>query len=118
MTDLEDLQKDVQTFVQNRDWEQYHSPKNLAMALSVETSELVEEFQWKTDEESYQLDTEELESVKSEIGDVFIYLLMISEKFDLNPVEAAREKLETNKARYPVEQAKGSASKYTEYQHE
>jgi dCTP diphosphatase len=112
---LEDLRTALSTFIAERDWEQFHSPKNLAMALSVEASEIVEHFQWLTEEQSRSLSPEKLASVREEIGDVMIYLTELAGKLGVDPVEAARAKLEINSRKYPADLVKGKASKYTEY---
>jgi dCTP diphosphatase len=112
---LEDLRTAISTFIAERDWEQFHSPKNLAMALSVEASEIVEHFQWLTEEQSRSLSPEKLASVREEIGDVMIYLTELAGKLGVDPVEAARAKLEINSRKYPADLVKGKASKYTEY---
>ncbi len=112
---MEDLRAAIGRFIAERDWEQFHSPKNLAMALSVEASEIVEHFQWLTEEQSRNLPPEKLAEVREEIGDVMIYLTELAEKLGIDPVEAARAKLEINGQKYPAELAKGKASKYTEY---
>ena len=112
---MEDLRTAISTFIAERDWEQFHSPKNLAMALSVEASEIVEHFQWLTEEQSRSLSPEKLASVREEIGDVMIYLTELAGKLGVDPVEAARAKLEINSRKYPADLVKGKASKYTEY---
>jgi dCTP diphosphatase len=112
---LEDLRTGIREFVAERDWEQFHSPKNLAMALSVEASEIVEHFQWLTEEQSRNLPPEKLAEIREEIGDVMIYLIKLASALGVDPVEAARSKLEINKQKYPVGLVKGKASKYTEY---
>jgi dCTP diphosphatase len=112
---MKDLIRGLSEFARERDWEQFHSPKNLAMALSVEVSEIVEHFQWLTEEESYKLNSEALLKVKDEIGDVLIYLVNLSHKLGIDPLEAAKEKLKKNDLKYPAEKVKGSSSKYTEY---
>ncbi len=112
---MEDLRTAIGAFITERDWEQYHSPKNLAMALSVEVAEIVEYFQWLTEEQSRNLPPKRLAEVREEIGDVMIYLMALTDKLELDPVEAARAKLEINKEKYPVDLVKGKASKYTEY---
>ncbi len=112
---LDDLNSALHNFAQLRDWDQFHSPKNLAMALSVEASEIVEKFQWLTEEESKNLSPEKLGEIKDEIGDVLIYLLRLSDKLGILPLEAAFEKLEKNEKKYPVDKAKGSNLKYTEF---
>jgi NTP pyrophosphatase (non-canonical NTP hydrolase) len=112
---VKDLRSKIAAFIDERDWEQFHSPKNLAMALSVEVAEIVEHFQWLTEEQSRTLPPEKLAEVREEIGDVMIYLTELSEKLGLDPVEAAKSKLEINRQKYPAELVKGKASKYTEF---
>ena len=112
---MEDLKADIETFIKERNWEQFHSPKNLAMALSVEVAEIVEHFQWLTEEESKNLPPQKLAEVKEEIGDVMIYLTELAEKLGIDPVKAARAKVEINSKKYPADLVKGKASKYTEY---
>jgi dCTP diphosphatase len=114
--DVKDLRDAIRAFTEERDWEQFHSPKNLAMALSVEVAEIVEHFQWLTEEQSRNLPPEKRTEVRQEIGDVMIYLTELAEKLGIDPVEAARAKLEINGQKYPADLAKGKASKYTEYQ--
>src|SRR5215213_1419973 len=111
---LEDLRNIIDAFIRERNWEQFHSPKNLAMALSVEVAEIVEHFQWLSEEQSKNLPPEKLAKVREEIGDVLIYLTELSEKLGVDPMEAAKAKLEINERKYPVDLAKGKASKYTE----
>ncbi len=111
---MQDLIQQLHNFNQNRDWEQFHSPKNLSMALSVEAAELMEHFQWLTQDESRTLPDDKKEKVEEEIGDVLLYLLNLSDKLDIDPTEAARAKLRKNADKYPAHKAKGSATKYTE----
>ena len=110
--DLEKVKRKLKEFSDERDWDQFHNPKNLAMALSVEVSELVEIFQWLTSEESKNLSSKDLESAKEEIADIMIYLLRLSEKLNINIDEAVKEKIEINKTKYPVELSKNNAIKY------
>ena len=112
---MKSLEKEIVDFAKERDWEKFHSPKNLAIGLSVEASELLEIFLWLTEEESNKLNKDQIANLKQEIGDVLIYLINLSTKFGLDPVECAREKLEINKAKYPSNVVMGSAKKYTEY---
>jgi dCTP diphosphatase len=105
----------IKAFIEERDWEQFHSPKNLAMALSVEVAEIVEHFQWLTEEQSRNLPPEKLTELREEIGDVMIYLTELADKLGIDPVEAARAKVTINGRKYPAELVKGKASKYTEY---
>ncbi len=113
---MDHLRDAFRAFNEERDWEQFHSPKNLAMALSVEASEIVEHFQWLTEEQSRNLTPEKLTEVREEIGDVVIYLTELSDKLGIDPVDAAKAKLAINKQKYPVDLVKGKASKYTEYE--
>jgi NTP pyrophosphatase (non-canonical NTP hydrolase) len=112
---LEDLRTTIGAFIAERDWDQFHSPKNLTMALSVEASEIVEHFQWLTEEQSRNLPPEKLAEVRQEIGDVMIYLTELADKLGIDPMEAAKAKLEINRQKYPANLVKGNASKYTEY---
>jgi dCTP diphosphatase len=113
---MKSLIKDLRAFAKERDWEQFHSPKNLAMALSVEVAEIVEIFQWLTQEESRNLSYGKKEKVKEEIGDVLIFLANLADKLGIDPIEAAKEKLKINRKKYPAELVKGKANKYTEYE--
>ncbi len=112
---MKELIKNIRKFAQKRDWDQFHSPKNLAMALSVEMAEIVEHFQWLTQAESKNLNPVKLSEVKGEIADVMIYLIRLADRLGIDPVQAAEEKLQLNEKRYPVEKAKGSAVKYTDF---
>jgi NTP pyrophosphatase (non-canonical NTP hydrolase) len=112
---LNDLRARIDAFVQERDWAQFHTPKNLAMAMIVEAAELVEQFQWDTPQESQQLSAEKCEAVSHELADTFVYLLRIAEVLKIDLIEAANAKIELNAKKYPVEKARGSNAKYTEY---
>lgn len=117
MTDsLQDLRSRLQEFVDERDWQQFHSPKNLAMAMIVEAAELVEHFQWMTEQQSRELAPDNKELVAQEIADTFVYLLRIAEVLGIDIIEAANRKLEINAKKYPAEKARGSNAKYTEYE--
>jgi NTP pyrophosphatase (non-canonical NTP hydrolase) len=109
------LRERISSFVEERDWAQFHTPKNLAMAMIVEAAELVEQFQWNTPQESQQLSPEKREAVSHELADTFVYLLRIAEVLGIDLIEAANIKIELNAKKYPVEKAKGSNAKYTEY---
>ena len=111
---LETLRDRVREFALARQWDNYHTPKNLAMALIVEAAELVERFQWLSPEESAQLDPERHEQVRQEIADVLIYLTRLADLLNIDLLQAAADKLEINARKYPVEQARGNATKYTE----
>ena len=112
---MDALLKKIHDFRNDRDWDQYHSPKNLAMALMVEAAELVEHFQWLTQDQSRKPSDKQLASIKDEIGDVMIYLANLSEKLGIDPLKAAHEKIEKNKLKYPVDMVKGKAYKYSDY---
>jgi dCTP diphosphatase len=112
---MKTLQKDIQKFVEKRDWKKFHSPKNLSMALAGESAEIMEIFQWLTDEQSYNLEDDKLSNLKEEIGDVLIYLINLASKFDIDPIKAAEAKLKLNEIKYPAETVKGKMKKYTEY---
>ena len=111
---MQRLIEDIKAFNRERDWEKYHSPKNLSMALSVEVAELVEVFQWLTEEQSRHLPPVKRQAVEEEIGDVTILLLTLADQLGVNILEAARRKLERNRAKYPVEKSRGRAEKYNE----
>lgn len=105
------LAKKLEEFAAERDWNQFHSPKNLAMALSVEAAELLEHFQWLTEVQSNSLPPEKLEQVREEIADVLIYLTRLADKLGIDPLAAAFMKIEKNRGKYPIHKAKGSAKK-------
>jgi NTP pyrophosphatase (non-canonical NTP hydrolase) len=115
MQDLNQLQAYLRQFAKDRDWDQFHSPKNLSMALSVEVSELLENFQWLTEEQSYILDQQQRAAVVDEIADVQMYLARLADKLDINIGVAIEQKINKNEAKYPAELVKGSSKKYTEY---
>lgn len=112
---MKELVSQLREFAEERDWEQFHSPKNLAMALSVEVAEIVEVFQWLTEDQSRKLDGEKLDKVKEEIADVMIFLTNLADKLGIDPLDAAKEKIEKNRKKYPANIVKGKAHKYTEY---
>jgi dCTP diphosphatase len=100
--------------VRAREWDRYHTPKNLAMALTVEAAELAEHFQWLTAEESRSLQDGKREQIRDELADVLIYLTELADALDIDPIAAARDKIEKNALKYPVEKARGNAKKYDE----
>lgn len=112
---LQHLRLRINQFVFERDWAQFHTPKNLAMAMIVEAAELVEHFQWDTPSESQQLAPEKLAEVSHELADTFVYLLRIAEVLNIDLIKAANNKIDLNALKYPVDKAKGSNAKYTEY---
>ena len=112
---LENLKTRLQKFAAERDWDQFHSPKNLSMALIAEAAELIEHFQWLTQEQSDNLPTDKLKEVEQELADILIYLIRIADKLGIDLINAANEKIEINKIKYPSEVVKGDARKYGEY---
>jgi dCTP diphosphatase len=115
MSDLEDIKVRARRFAELRDWEQFHSPKNLVMALSVEASELVEIFQWLTEQQSDELNDETRARVVDEIADVQLYLVRLADRLQIDISDAVAQKMEKNESKYPVELVRGSSRKYSEY---
>lgn len=113
--DLDELKQAVRRFVVEREWDKFHSPKNLSMALLVEAAELAEHFQWLTEAESAALAADRRAEVELEMADVLIYLISLSHALGTDLVEAAGRKLAINARKYPAEQVRGSARKYTDY---
>jgi len=113
-TDLNDLKQRLHDFAEARDWDQFHSPKNLSMALSAEVAEIVEHFQWLTEEQSKTLPKDKLAEVETELADTLIYLIRLADKLDINLLKAAKNKIDINEQKYPIDKAKGNAKKYTE----
>lgn len=112
--DIESLRSKLRVFADERDWDKFHSPKNLAAALSVEAAELLEHFQWITEQESSSLSQQKREQIAEELADVLLYLIRLSDKLDIELAEAALRKLQKNALKYPVEKAKGKSTKYTD----
>lgn len=112
--DIQELQAALRQFAQERDWGQFHSPKNLAVSLSIEAAEVLEHFQWLTEDQSRTLDDARRREVAHEIADVLLYLLQLSDRLGIDPLQAAREKLALNAQRYPADKARGTSRKYTE----
>ncbi len=116
MSELEEMRQMMREFSSSRDWDKFHSPKNLSMALSVEASELMECFQWMTEEQSNSLSAEELESISDEIADVQLYLVRLADKAGIDIKTAVEEKMKKNALKYPIEKVKGSSKKYSKYE--
>ena len=131
-TDLNTLKQRLRDFTEARDWDQFHSPKNLSMALSAEVAEIIEHLtnhgcsnvvgagrtgttQWLAGEQSKNLPQNKLDEVETELADTLIYLIRLADKLDIDLLAAATNKIELNELKYPVEKAKGNAKKYTEY---
>ena len=113
--DLTTLKQRLREFADARDWNQFHSPKNLAMALSVEASEIVEHFQWLTEEQSKNLPQNKLEEVEAELADTFIYLIRLADTLDVDLLDATAKKITVNGKKYPVDKARGNATKYSDF---
>ena len=114
MTELDSLREQLRAFAAARDWDQFHSPKNLAMALSAEAAELLEIFQWLTEEQSRSLAPDAHAAASDEVADVLLYLIRLADKLGIDPIAAARRKIVANAAKYPADKARGSSRKYTE----
>lgn len=112
---LAEIQERLREFADERDWDQFHSPKNLSMALAVEASELLENFQWLTEEQSHSLDSAAMKRVTEEAADVLIYLLRLADKLDLDLLRAVDAKISINESKYPPEKVRGDSRKYSEY---
>lgn len=112
---LDDLSTRLLAFARERDWEQFHSPKNLSMALAGEAGELLEHFQWLTEAQSATLGTDKKEAVALEMADILIYLIRLAERLDVDLVDAAYRKMALNQARYPKDLVRGDARRADEY---
>jgi NTP pyrophosphatase (non-canonical NTP hydrolase) len=112
---ISSLQENLRKFARERDWEQFHNPKNLAMALTVEAGELQETFQWLTEQQSSDLDVQQRQHVKDEMADVLLYLCRLADVLDIDLQEAALHKLKRNAEKYPIDKVRGKSSKYTQY---
>ena len=112
-SDLLMLRDKLRAFAEARDWDQFHSPKNLSMALMVEAAELMEHFQWLTEAQSAALPHDDKQAVGEELADILLYLVRLSDKLGVDLREAALHKLEKNALKYPAEQVRGSAKKYS-----
>ena len=115
MKNLEAIRIRLREFSDARDWDQFHSPKNLSMALSVEVSELVECFQWLTEEQSRSLIAEQQAAVIDEIADVQMYLILLADKLGVDIPTAIEQKIKKNEEKYPIEKVKGNSKKYDQY---
>ena len=115
ITSIDALRDALRRFAADRDWERFHAPKNLAMALSVEAAELLEHFQWMSEAQSRTPDSDKRSGIREELADVFLYLILLADKLDIDLLAAAVDKIALNEAHYPVEKVRGSSKKYTEY---
>jgi len=111
---LTELRERLRQFAAERDWEQFHSPKNLAIALSVEAAELLEHFQWVTEDASQRLPDAEVAKVREELADVLLYLVRLADRLGVELIAAAKDKIELNARRYPAGLVRGSSRKHTD----
>jgi dCTP diphosphatase len=111
---LQELRNALRQFAADRDWDQFHSPKNLAIALNVEAAELLEHFQWVSDVEYAGIPPATRAKVREELADVFLYLIRLADKLDVDLAIAAADKIQINAAKYPIEKSRGSSKKYTD----
>ncbi len=114
MYDLKSIQKKILDFRNDRNWAQFHDPKNLGEAISIEAGELLENFLWKTTDQSRNLTTDELKNVKEELADIFIFLTYLCEEFKIDLLREVEKKMAVNEAKYPVDKSKGSNKKYSQ----
>lgn len=112
MSEIKQLLQRIREFAEQRDWQQFHSPKNVSMALSVEAAELLEHFQWMTEAESKNVKSEQKVEIADEAADVFLYLLRLCDELDIDLVQSAHQKIDKNALKYPIEKSKGNATKY------
>jgi len=113
--DLTEIREIMRQFVSERDWDQFHTPKNLATALSVEASELLEPFQWLVSGDKSELDEAKLTAIRHEMADVLVYLVRLADKLDVDLFQAVQEKMVLNRAKYPADKVRGDSRKYSEY---
>ncbi len=112
---LEQLRLQLAEFAATRDWQQFHSPKNLSMALIAEAAELVEHFQWLTEKQSWELKPDKKNAVALELADILIYLIRTADQLDIDLIASAKDKIEINEKRYPTEKVHGKALRAEEY---
>ena len=112
---LENLTQRLRKFADDRDWDQFHAPKNLSMALMVEAAELVEHFQWLSEQQSRELSSDKLKEVSHELADVFVYCVRLADKLGIDLAKAVDEKIAINEKKYPADKVRGSSKKYNEY---
>jgi len=113
-TELHELMESILKFRELRDWAQFHDPKNLAEAISIEAGELLEQFLWKTPDESRRISADRRKELASELADILIFCLLFAHETGIDVERAIREKIAANEDRYPVHKAKGTSRKYTE----
>lgn len=115
LSSFEDLQKMIRKFCDDRNWGQFHNPKDLAISLALESAEVLEHFQWMNDDEMKIYSKEKKEAISEELADVFYWTLLISNKLDIDLVKSFEKKMVKNEAKYPIGKSKGSHKKYTEF---
>lgn len=115
---LDQLRLRLAQFAAARDWDQFHSPKNLSMALIAEAAELVEHFQWLTESASQALAPAKLAAVRLELADILIYLIRLADRLDVDLIRAANDKIALNESRFPAERVRGDARRATDYHHD
>ena len=115
-TTLEELKSRTAKFIRERDWEQFHTPKNLSMSIAIEAAELMEHFQWMTEEQSTTLSPEELDEIGEEMADIVLYSLSLCNQLGLDLSESVMNKLAKNAEKYPREKVRGKSHKYTYYE--
>lgn len=115
MQSLEELKHALRSFAAERDWDQFHSAKNLAMAISIESAELMEHFQWVSEQQDLALDARRREMVSDELADVLLYTVRLADRLGIDLLDAAARKIAKNAERYPADKVRGQAKKYTEY---
>jgi len=114
-SEVEALRRQLAEFARERDWEQFHSPKNLSMALAVEAAELLEIFQWQSEQQSLAADAKTRDRAAEELADILLYSLLLCDRLDIDLLQAAQAKLRRNAEKYPADRVRGSARKYNEY---
>lgn len=112
---LNNLKMRLREFSRARDWDRFHSPKNLSMALIVEAAELVEQFQWLTEAQSAELSVEKRRDVEQELADILIYLVRLADQLNVDLPQAVDDKIQLNERRYPADVVRGQAKKYSDY---
>jgi NTP pyrophosphatase (non-canonical NTP hydrolase) len=115
MNELDQIRSRIRKFRDERDWMQFHNPKNLACSISIEANELLEHFQWSTPEESLTISRNKKTEISHEIADVAVYLIELADNLGIDLAEAIAEKMAYNEAKYPADKVRGSSKKYTEY---
>lgn len=111
---LGELQQLIKKFCDDRDWDQFHNPKDLSISLALEAAEVLEHFQWKNKDEMAKHSVDNKDAIAEELADVLYWVLLLSNKLDIDLVDSFREKMKKNEVKYPVDKAKGSHKKYTE----